>query len=132
MGLINMHSKKDEKFFLASYEMISHMVQFCESAANDIEIVSLSDYADKFSNLTKSFEIAREKIKGFIDQWEDDEEKVCSTLRSVNEYFKYYTVSMKEATPSTYRSSSRYIKDSLMTAKLALKSKLNYITANGK
>ena len=85
MGLINMHSKKDEKFFLASYEMISHMVQFCESAANDIEIVSLSDYADKFSNLTKSFEIAGEKINGFIDQWEDDEEKVCSTLRSVNE-----------------------------------------------
>ena len=127
-----MFSRKNEKFFLASYEMISHMIQFCGLALRSIEVVSSSDYMDKFENLSKSLDIARDKIEGFLEQWEDDDDKVCSTFRAIDEYFKYYSASMKDSTPSNYLANSRYIKDSLNTAKLALQSKLNYITANGK
>ena len=128
-----MASTKDKLFFVESFSFMSHLVEFNENLITELKQISSGDYMEKFERVVRSIKMASNRIKLFIDYWkDDDDEKICNTIKTINEYYAFYCTTLNNSSPSSYMRDSKYLIDSLTTAKLALKSKLKYLNEHGK
>lgn len=126
-----MASIKDKQFFVESFSFMSHLVEFNENLIGELKQISSSDYMDKFDKVVHSVRMASNRIKLFVEYWKEDDEKICSTLRTINEYYAFYCTTLSNSSPSSFTRDSKYLIDSLTTAKLGLKSKLKRLNEHG-
>ena len=129
-----METFKNKSFCLDSFEFLSSIVSFCDSIIGELKSLSEETYKDVFKETSESLKRTSKRIYDFIDKWESDDEQICRTLKSINEYYKYYCDTIERSTPALFKIDAKYISDSLNTSKLALNYRLTrikeYITKN--
>jgi len=122
-----METFKNKKFCFDSLEFLSSIISFCDSLIFEIKSVTVDNYDDVFKETSDSLKRTSKRINDFIDKWVNDDEQICRTLKSINEYYKYYCMTLENSTPTLFKVDAKYFADSLNTSKLALNYRLNKI-----
>jgi len=122
-----MNTIKNKEFCIDSCEFISGLLEFVIFSVNDLSTISLSNYESKFKTMREAVARTITHMNRFTNKWESDNENICSTIKTLKEYYNFYCVTLNNSSPSTYRSDSKYIVDSFNTSKLALTCKLKKI-----
>lgn len=117
----------DKQFYAESYEFLNHLIQFSKNMIIELQALSINNYRDKFNDVVGSLTSAGKRISKFVDRWNDDEEKICNSLKTIEQYYSFYCTSLANSGPSEFSKDSRYVIDSLNTTKIALDVKLKKV-----
>ena len=119
--------KHNKEFCIDSCEFICGLLEFTNDATSELSTICLSDYGIKFNKLREAVARTVTNMNRFTNKWQYDEESMCSTVKTLKEYYNFYCVTLNNSSPSRYKSDSKYLIDSLNTSKLALTHKLKKI-----
>jgi hypothetical protein len=122
-----MKYEKEKEFYLDSLEFICAIMDFCESVSDELRMLVVSNYEEKFRTVAEAIQRTGERIKDFTDKWVTDDDGICSSLKIIKEYYGYYCVTLGKSSPSLFHCDARYIVDSIKTSKLALGCKVKLI-----
>lgn len=111
-------------FYSDSLEILINSKRILEECRN---ILSKSNSNTDIEKLIAPLKLITDSIDSFLNNWKSDDDKICSTLATANDYIKYYSKLCKRINENNYKEIARYVIDSIDTVLLVLASKINYI-----
>ena len=119
--------ENEKTFYLEAYAFISGLIEYMNRVSDEISVICVSDYDAKFKLSRDTVNRLNISIGKFISKWENDDEKICATLKTIKEYYGFYCVTLSNSSPTMFKRDSKYIIDSINTSRLALTCKLKKI-----
>ena len=113
-----MDSKR--KFYIDAYIFICGLMEYMNRISTELSHVCITNYVDKFKISRDTVNRLNLSVAKFINKWDNDDENICKTLKTIKEYYGFYCITLSNSSPSMFIKDSKYIIDSLYTSKMAL------------
>jgi len=132
MDLINNMKSKINYFYTDSCVFLSGIIESMDYLSYELSHMCVRDYYDKFINARDLINSVIEEIRKFLDKWkDDDEDRILETFKTIKEYYGFYHVTLSNSSPNMFCKDSKYIVDSIGTARqillLRLKKAMNKV-----
>jgi len=118
---------EEKEFYLDAYDFICSLMEYVNRISNEMTKISIDNYRERFSTCKETISRLGEQIMKFVNKWNCDDEKVCSTLRTIKEYYEFYRVTFSSSSNYLYERDANYIIESIGSSKLILSHKLKML-----
>lgn len=124
----------NEEFYSDALEVLTSTKQSLGECSIGLSKTTLDNYKDNFKTFGNAFGVIITIIDKFIENWKEDDYKICSTLKSIRNYLEYYVRLCESSIENNYNMNRAYMIESINTVSLAIGFKLNFLKKemNGK